>query len=360
MKQMRFVLFLLLLGFSVSAFSLSPVEIYSGSLKLIAYPDSGNFSLYQLSDKGKNRYEPLFEDRNTSATSWFSVSFNEKNFKLGKKIGKKIEFDQLETGVRFTFTLTDDFQVVQTITFDKYEKSTVSDLLKVTTVIENTSGKEALISLKYLLDTMLGENEGIHFFTDVRNRISTETRLEQGKDPDSLIVSKKGSLSLMLFLNSKLITNPQYLYVSNWERLNTLTWLPDFVEGRSFNSLYSINDSALLFVWPEKKVLANRFYTTTLLMGPYYPERLALITSDASSKERQALAALSTNDSKLLETAQTVLSGATNLNRESKLVLLEQIIQRIDQITLSPFFTFNEELEQLNQTLDMLYMQLEE
>ncbi|HOC29428.1 MAG TPA: hypothetical protein PKH40_07095 [Treponemataceae bacterium] len=359
LKAVCITLFLLVV-ISFPVFSASPVELLGGNLKLVLYPDSGSFALYQLSDRGKNRYEPLFEDRNSSATSWFSVYYNGKIFKLGRKAGKSIDFLQTADSASFVFTLTDDFQVVQTFSFDKNPLSQIPDLLRIRTVIENTSGKEATFALKFLLDTMLGENEGIHFFTDLRNRISAETKFGKDADPDTLIVSRKGNQSLMVYLDSPTGSRPQSVFVSNWARLNTLTWLPEYIEGRSFNSIYSINDSAILFVWPEKKVPANRFLTVTALMGPYYPERLAAVANGGNGSLSVSANALASSIDSVNQSAKAINSGNYTADKESKLVLLEQILERIDQIESYPNLASDEELQQLSQALDILQQQIED
>ncbi len=358
MKRFNVILvFFIFVAINASIHAITPVELVGGNLKLILYPDSGSFTLYQLSDRGKNRYEPLFDDRNASATSWFSVNYNGKIFKLAKKTGKPVELIQNTESASFVFTLTDDFQVTQTFSFEKNRVSQIPDLLKIRTVIENTSGKEGTFALKFLLDTMLGEDEGIHFFTNLRNRISAETKFEEGIDPDSLIVSKKGNQSLMVYLDPLAGSQPKSVFVSNWDRLNTLTWIPEFVEGRSFNSIYSINDSAVLFVWPEKKVFANRFSAVTVLMGPYYPERLAVLQNDTSKPSASANALASTSDS-VTESAIALNSGTLVADRDAKFLLLDQIMERIEQIESFPDLASDAELQQLNQALDILQQQL--
>lgn len=236
----------------------APLEIARGNLKLILYPDTGSFCLYHLSDIGKNRYEPLFEDRNSAATSWFSVLSNGRVFRLSSRIGHPVVLEPTDTGARFIFTLTDDFQVEQAFSFVESSDKTLPVELKIETRIENTSGKDGVFALKALVDTTLGESEGIHFVTNMRNRISAETRFERNVDPDSVIVSKNKAQSLMFLLSGDDVSPPECLYVQNWDRLNTRTWKPDFLEGRSFNTLYAINDSALLFVWPEKTLVTGK------------------------------------------------------------------------------------------------------
>ena len=319
--------FILLSSFAFSA----PLEIEKGNLKLVLYPNTGTFNLYQLSEIGKNRYEPLFEDRSNSSTSWFSVSIGGRIFKLEPKAGKPVVCVPNENGASFVYTLNDDFPVIQNFSFLADSSSGSPSAIKIETIIENTSGKLDSFALKSLIDTSLGEAEGIHFFTDLRNRISSETRLDPSVDRDSIIVSRNKKLSLMFDLYRNGAAKPSFVYASNWNRLNTLTWLPEFVEGRSFNTMYTINDSALLLVWPDKELDPNETYTASMVFGPYAKDRV-----------------------RVTDQAPLEISIKTVTDDSSKNSMIERLLERIKQIEADPNSASDEELNQLNNTLDVL------
>lgn len=322
-----------------------PMELVGGKLKLILYPETGSFSLYQLSDVGKNRYEPLYEDRNNSATSWFSVSLNGRIFKLAKKSGKPVITEPTTDGARFIFTLTDDFQVVQEFSFVNAPSTATPCAVRLVTTIENTSGKQAAFALKGLYDTMLGESEGIHFVTNIRNRISSETRIESGIDPDTVIVSKKPDEMLMFLVEGFGVTRPDTVYIANWDRLNTLTWVPDFVEGRSFNTLYSVNDSALLFVWPERILQPKDKLAVTMVFGEY--------TATMVSRPHAA--------APIADIPATVAQPAGKRGKNSgQQVMVEQLLERIAEIEANPASASDDELKNLNQQLDSMLEKIKE
>ena len=334
MKIRTFLLLVLLLAGSL--LFAAPLEIARGNLKLVLYPDTGSFCLYQLSDVGKNRYEPLFEDRNASGTSWFFVLSNGRIFKLSSRIGHPVVLETTDTGARFVFTLTDDFQVEQVFSFVESSDRTLPVELKIETSIENTSGKDGKFALKALIDTTLGESEGIHFVTNMRNRVSAETRFERNIDTDTVIVSKNRTQSLMFLLSGADISAPEFLYVENWDRLNTRAWKPDFLEGRSFNTLYAINDSALLFVWPEKTLSSNKKLVVTMLLGPYAP---ALVSAPKIGALNESI---------------SVDASITEKN-----AMIERILARIAEIEKNPSGASDDELKQLNVTLDSLLKQVQ-
>lgn len=318
----RLILTILALAICYSA-SAAPAELLSGTMKLLVYPDSGSFSLYQLSKVGKNRYEPLFEDRNSGTTSWFSVLSNGRVFQLLPRAGQKPEVFVEPASIRVVITPTDDFQVTRTFSFQEIApNSTVS--LRIETAIENTSGKTGDFSLKALFDTTLGESYGLHYRTDLRDRISSETSLELSLVRDTWIVSSDADSSLT-FDYSAWSPRPSRVMIANWERLKTLAWNPVAVEGRSFNTLYSVNDSALLFIWPTMTLAANKTMNVTMTLSnldrlsqPNYGNDFASIVDSGGSRNE----------------------------------IIERILARIEEIQRNPDSASDAELQQLNALLD--------
>jgi hypothetical protein len=321
----------------ISSVSAAPAEIVQGNLKLVLYPETGTFSLFQLSEIGKNRFEPLFDDRNSATTTSFYVLSNSRIFKLAKKIGKPVVFQQSGQEASFTFTLTDDFQVVQKFSFVPASGGNPV-ALRIDTCLENTSGKAGSFALKAVIDTRLGESSGIHFRTDVRSRISAETLFDFSLDPDRYIVSASKNQSLLIPLVGKDVTSPSLVYAANWDRLNTLSWKPDYVAGRSFNTIYSVNDSALLFVWPEKKLEANEQLSITMLLGPETPELISIAHDGKTAAPK-------------IDSAKADPSKLTAKQRNE---LVEQILARIAEINANPGSATDDELDRLNATLDVM------
>lgn len=326
---------------SASLMFAEPFEISRGDIKLSLYPETGSFTVYKLSDVGKNRYEALYDDRDASATSWFSVLSNGRVFKLAKKNGKPVVFTETATGAKFTYTLTDDFQVEQEFSLAQAAQGGSDPVVVIDTRIENTSGKNGVFALKALFDTTLGESEGIHFYTDKRNRISAETRLRSGIDPDAWIISRKNTLALTILLTGSGVSAPESVYLANWDRLNTLTWSPDYVEGRSFNTIYSINDSAVLLIWPEKELRANEKLSIRMVLGSSL--------GGSKNASREGLDATSTQ---VRGNADAATGGKSN--REAA---IKDLLDRIATIQKDPDSVSPEELDRLNAQLDMMLKQ---
>lgn len=325
-----------------------PVELTGGNLKLVVHSGSGRFSVYHIADTGKNRYEPLFEDRNYGSTSWFSIQSNGRVFKLVPRNSRPVEVVRTDKGVMLQFVLTDDFYVEQEFSLIDPESRGYPTAVSMELRIENTSGKDANFAAKALFDTMLGENGGIHFFTDTRSRISQETRIIPGTDRDSILVSSNERQSVVFHVNTNMATVPEAVYIANWERLNTLNWLPDFIPGRNFNTLYSVQDSAVLFVWPEEKIADKQLYVVQMVLGPY------VIKDMASFRDKQSSSVSTTAP---LAADVPVLVPELNVNpktEDERIALIEWILGRIDEIESNPAVATDEELDYLNRTLDTL------
>lgn len=336
----RLAAFLFFTFLACALWSAETFELSRGKLKLVLDTEAGSFSLYRLSDVGKNRYEPLFDDRDVSATSWFSVLSNGRVFKLRERVGKPVVFSETESGAKFTFNLTDDFQVEQEFSFVTIPGAGGEPFVAIDTHIENTSGKTGAFALKAFIDTSLGESEGIHFRTDVRHRISAETRLKAGIDHDTWIVSANKTLPFAMIRSGGGASLPDALYFANWDRLNTLAWSPDFVEGRSFNTIYSVNDSAILAVWPEAEVRANERLSVRMILGSW-DGKAASVSSGQATVPRQTES----------------LSPQRYRDKDAREAAIKALLERIDEIEKTPQSVPQEELDRLNAELDAILRQ---
>lgn len=313
-------------------------EVVSGDLQLTLFPETGGFALRSISDRGKNRYEPLFEDRNYGSTSWFSVMCSGRVFKLARRSGNVPRVEEVPGGAKFVFSLNDDFLVEQEFTFMASDSVSTKTSLRIETRIENISGKTLPFAAKALIDTMLGETEGIHFSTDLRPRISTELKLMQGVDQDRYIQSAGKSQTLFIALSNEAVTVPEEVYLANWDRLNTLTWKPSFIEGRSYNTLYSVQDSAVLLVWPEKTIPAKGIYSVHMV--------LSTVPWTGTS-----------NPIKIAEDtpfSMDAVTSAPTLTAYARYERIQYLLGRIAEIEKNSNIASDEEISSLNRELDIL------
>ena len=244
------------------------VEMISDPLKLVIYPNTGNFCLYHSKADDARAYEPLYDDRSQSSVNLYSVFFNGEIFSLNNKSGKKIIISQSKTEITVMFQISMDFLATQTFSFVPSKQRSTGKLLKVVTEIQNISGEIADIGLKAMFDISLGEKNQVQLYTDLRSEIGSELLLQPVLEKDSVIFSADRGYACLFFLRNEYMTVPTSVYIANWERLVTKNWLPSYVSGRSFRR-YISSDPGLLYVWSEKKMLNRETFSVTNCIGFY-------------------------------------------------------------------------------------------
>jgi len=271
MKVKRYftILLLGLTTFFLHAKSLPDYELLKDNLKLVVFRKTGNFCLYNLSLRGKGKYTPLYDDRSLGRTNKFYVYKDNKVYELKKRLGKPVTIEADGDSIKIVYDFDDSFYVTQKLSFTEQTYGTGSPLLKIETIIENTSGGTAEFALKALFDTKLGEDRKIPLYTDLRTGIFRETVLEPKFEKDSAIISANSDLACLFLINHSEAKMPETIYVANWERLQSIKWLPKAVQGRLFSTQYSHNDSALLFVWPNEVLENNDSLKVTMFIGCY-------------------------------------------------------------------------------------------
>ncbi len=271
MKVKRYftILLLGLTTFFLHAKSLPDYELLKDNLKLVVFRKTGNFCLYNLSLRGKGKYTPLYDDRSLGRTNKFYVYKDNKVYELKKRLGKPVTIEADGDSIKIVYDFDDSFYVTQKLSFTEQTYGTGSPLLKIETIIENTSGGTAEFALKALFDTKLGENRKVPLYTDLRTGIFRETVLEPKFEKDSAIISANSDLACLFLINHSEAKMPETIYVANWERLQSIKWLPKAVQGRLFSTQYSHNDSALLFVWPNEVLENNDSLKVTMFIGCY-------------------------------------------------------------------------------------------
>lgn len=267
-NKLIFFIFLFFLISFVSLYADSVLELDSGNLKLKVFERTGSFCLYYLSPNGKNNYVPLYSDMAYAHTNKFSVSIDGSIHRLERKLGRRIEIEKVGDAIKIIFKVGKKLHIEQLLSFipDEYG-NTQGPLLRIETTIENTQSKDAIVALRAIFDTYLGEhNKSAPLATDLRENITQETSFNPKIDRDSVIISSNQEVACMFFFKHG-VDVPGQVYIANWERLSPRKWLPTVVEGRSFNSKYLHDDSACLFIWPSKKLASTEIMKITSTIG---------------------------------------------------------------------------------------------
>ncbi|MEL3906789.1 MAG: hypothetical protein P1P65_07155 [Treponema sp.] len=326
----------------------SIVEMVSDPLKLIVYPKTGNFCLYHTQPEDARYYAPLYDDRAQSSVNIYSILFNGKMFHLNNKSGKKILIDQSKDTITVTFQISLDFLVTQTFSFIPGNNRSTGPILKIVTEIQNISGDIADIAVKAVFDTLLGEKNHIPIYTDLRSEIGSELMLHPVLEKDSVIFSADKGYACMFFLRHEAMTEPTSVYLANWERLVTKTWLPSYVHGRSFRK-YASSDPGILYVWSEKKVQNKDILSVTNCIGFYDYRNTSEVVMRFDSADRPAPAV---SPSKDVQTAAPV--------QKKDYRFVQRLLDKIAALEQNPDELSSEKIRQLRKEVDNAIRALQE
>ncbi|MFA6508728.1 MAG: hypothetical protein WCT14_21695, partial [Treponemataceae bacterium] len=216
MKRLAYLILLALVP--LVSFAL---EVREGRLKLIIQESSGRFSLYYLTDIQKDRYEPLFVDKDPR-TSFVSLLIDDRSHRLGDSTSFRFKTERTEGGARIVFEST-TLVATQDFSFARLAGSTLADTLRIDFTLVNKSDRELNVGLRFVLDTNLAEKKTAHFKTD-KNEITSETLLNMKNETDAWWTTENDRVGLMGSINIPGHKAPDSIYFANWKRQNDAPW----------------------------------------------------------------------------------------------------------------------------------------
>lgn len=318
--------FVLLLGL---AGSIAALEIREGRLKIAINEATGRFSLYYLTDIQKDRYLPLFVDKDPR-TSFAALLIDDRAHRLGESSSFRTRVEKTEQGGRIVFE-SSALIAAQEFSFARLSGATLADTLKIEYVLSNKSERDLAVGLRQVLDTNLAEKKSAHFRTDQRD-IESETTII-GSAGDRWWSTDGDEFGLMGSISIEGQNGPDSIHFANWKRLNDAPWKAQASEGRNFNLLpYSIGDSALSYY----------FEPTTIARGG--ERRVSIFLSIANKSGFAGLE--KTSDSALSDILQTSVQTAQSpdLALETDLITVRDLLVRIDEAIKNPQDVSDEEL----------------
>jgi hypothetical protein len=256
-----------------SSLALHALEAKEGLVKLVVNESTARVSIYRLTDVAKNRYEPLIFDQDPR-TSFATLSVDGKLYKLGDSSELRVFAQRSDKGVRIEFR-SPSLVVRQDLDFARSAGAALADGVRVTFSLENISEREVSLGLRCLIDTWLGEKSGLHFITDKRQRVNSETAILR-TDEDSWVESPGGSSAqasksgFMIQFSGEGIDRPDKVLLANWKRLSDAPWGFDANSQRNFTQVpYSINDSAAALFWEPISVARGGTRSLSFAMGSF-------------------------------------------------------------------------------------------
>ena len=245
--SMKKIFFVLALVFCVTFLFADDIVFESGNIKIISHEYSGSVSLYAKSKKS-GKYVSLIDNSNYSVSSGFYLQIDEVSRKLERTYDIDVATEIVEDGVLISYQVKNKALVDVLFTPFASTNSKQNDCIKVEISVTNLSDYDEDFALKAVFDTLLGEASKKHFYTATQNPITSEQFIESIKK-QKYVASSNGYNSVGFLFSGANISEPESVILGNRDVLLQKAWNPQIVSGRSFDSISSMNNSALAVLW---------------------------------------------------------------------------------------------------------------
>jgi hypothetical protein len=228
-----------------------------GNLKVVLHDVSLTHSLYFI-DAQTEKMIPVFDTIDASSNNRFYLQTDLMMYSLTKSSGVIGSQQFTENGFQVLYEITD----LATILFDYVFSASPGrntddfDLLSLSVQIVNKAKKTQNFALKAVFDTHLGEKAQTHFSTQLEPIIKTEMNFSRLVE-EAWIKSSDGLRSIQ-FNFPESVSFPSFARLANKDFVLAQTWDMNGVAGRSFNSVYSYNNSAIALYWAAQKTDPER------------------------------------------------------------------------------------------------------
>lgn len=247
MRRPQFILFILIFYIVMAFVPAATLEKEEGGFRIKVSDDGGAFNLSYISEKTNSPID-FFASHNDYASTYFSILVDDTVYQLRRGSISSINLVEREQGIGLVFKVREKLNVGVNFTFLPELSGNDQGAIRVEVELENISSKSLNVALKGVFDTILGENAGVHFVTAAYPYVSTEesfTNMSQLQ----WIRSSNGDESVQFLFDGKGISSPKMVAVANKDVFIGDRWIPIIKAGRTFNSVFSYNNSALCALW---------------------------------------------------------------------------------------------------------------
>ncbi len=262
MKTIKKYFFVLICVFFVSSFAVAKdFDGVFGIFRMELHEKSGTFTLSILDDEGE-KYVPVLNPLDNSSGTLLYLKTGSKIYPLSKLAGVPVVQNMTQNTATITYNIKNVAEVNLIFSFCSSQTGTFTedaDLVVVDVLVKNIGKKTKIYGLRGVFDTYLGEKYHTHFTTKNLNVLNTET-LFNSMYADKWIKSTDGNNSIKFLLDGETITRPSTVVVANRDILKVDSWDPRIVPGRGFNSLFSLNNSAIGITWNTYKIAPEKLF----------------------------------------------------------------------------------------------------
>lgn len=262
MKLIKKSIFITLLFFCLVSFVVAKdYDGVFGIYRMELHEKSGTFTLSMLNEVG-NKFIPVFNPMDNSSGTLLYLKSGSRVYPLSKLGGVPVVQNMTSNSATITYNIKNVADVDLNFSFVSSETGMFSedaDLVVVDVLVKNITRKTNVYSLRGVFDTLFGENTTSHFSTCNLKLINSEV-LFNSMYSDKWLKSSDGINSIKFLLDGETITHPSSVIVANRDILKVDTWEPRVVPGRGFNSLFSINNSAIGITWGNYKLAPGKTF----------------------------------------------------------------------------------------------------
>jgi outer membrane protein OmpA-like peptidoglycan-associated protein len=270
--MVRMILAVLFLFINTYSFA-ELIQLSNEYVEITVDDDTSGFYFYTTGgdpelQRDKNR-NLLFKKTPPTSTTFFKIDDDLTYF--GSDDGSYAERAELKNGRIDADWSYHGIEIVQVVELIKGPSTGRKDSMRLSYVVRNTSGSPRNISAEIILDTYLGDRDGIRFALNNGIILSNETVLEDKDVPEywyafdtieNPIARIQGTLE-----NQNIVLNPKKVVFSNWRRIFDKVF--DIVsDGRAFPPGDAF-DSGVGIIFPEQRVENNDTIILSTIFGLY-------------------------------------------------------------------------------------------
>lgn len=228
------------------------LTLNADKVRIALMKNTYSFNIYAVDEAGNA--VPVLSNYDDSSSSFIAVMTGKSEYRLNREAGVTAEVRQMEGRCQLAYRIPDSLQLALDFTPVASVKGQERDMVKITMYATNLSKKTMELSVKALLDTILGENTDYHFTTGSGAKIKTEVFYETMRD-EKWIMSSNGKTSAQFIFAGKGVPDPIQLTLANKDILSVSSaWRPKVAFDRSFSSVTAYNNSALNVNWAPVKL----------------------------------------------------------------------------------------------------------
>lgn len=321
-----------------------------GDFVLQVSDDGGAFNLKHAPEDAAS--VNFFVEHNDFGSTFFSVLINDTIYQLRRGSVSSMRLLEEEGSLGLRYNIRDKLNANVVFSFVPQFSGLDDGVVKVEVTLENISSETQSVALKGIFDTFLGENSGIHFVTPRFPYVSAEESFTDMIDLE-WVRSSNGNVSVQFLFDGNGISRPKMVALANKDLVIGDSWLPSIKSGRTFNSVFSYNNSAVCAIWDTMPLSPSTTSSITFYIS--FASRAKIPPTASFLGERESYYALNVedefihaDDSGVIYTIGDITDDM--LNRR----YIDDLLKRIRKLEENPENIDRKELLWLNAELDSI------